>query len=89
MRMLMLLICVATFIPAGGCAMSEGMTLFKNRDYKDPTEGPDDPWISSVGSETKGRGVRREEKSEEPRWFREMVMSDRAREIENNLGITD
>jgi hypothetical protein len=89
MRVLILLICALVFLPAAGCATSEGMTLFKNRDYQDPTEGPDDPWISGVGSETKSRGVRRGEKSEEPRWFREMVMSDRAREIESNLGITD
>jgi hypothetical protein len=29
------------------------------------------------------------EKSEEPRWLRETIMSDRARAIESNLGITD
>jgi hypothetical protein len=89
MRLLMLLVCGLAFLSSVGCATSEGMTLFKNRDYNDPTEGPDDPWISNVGSETKTRGVRKGEKSEEPRWMREVLMSDRAREIESNLGITD
>lgn len=89
MRLLTALICGLAFLSSVGCATSEGFTLFKGSNYADPADGPDDPWISNVGSETKGRGVRREEKSEEPKWFREMVMSDRAREIENNLGITD
>ena len=89
MRLLMLLICGLTFLSATGCMTSEGMTLFKNKNYKDPAEGPDEPWVSNVGTETKDRGVRRGEKSEEPRWLREVLMSDRAREIENNLGITD
>jgi hypothetical protein len=74
---------------AAGCSTTEGMTLFKNRDYKDPTDGPDDPWVSNVGDEVEGRGERRMEESEEPRWLRETIMSDRARAIESNLGITD
>jgi hypothetical protein len=70
-----------------GCTATSRFALFKNHDYADPTEGPDEKWISKVGDEGRGQQVR--EKSEEPRWFREMVMSDRAREIERNLGIDD
>lgn len=72
---------------SSGCTTTEGFALFKNRDYADPTEGPDDPWVSQVGVEA--RGDRPREMSEEPRWFREMIMSDRARNIERNLGVYD
>lgn len=87
MRWLMLATLGLTIAACTGCASSDGLTLFKNRDYADPTEGADDPWTSTAGEE--GRRGRPKEKSEEPKWFREFTMSDRAREIENNLGISD
>lgn len=89
MRSLKLVVCGLLFSAAVGCSTTEGLTMFKNRDYKDPTEGADDPWISSVGDENEKRGVRKSQLSEEPRWFRELTMSDRAREIEANVGISD
>jgi len=87
MRWMKLAVVSAALSLAGGCASTEGMSLFKNRDYKDPTDGADDPWTAQAGAE--GRGGRPKEKSEDPRWLRELTMSDRAREIENNLGISD
>jgi len=89
MRLLMLVVCGLTLMITAGCSTTDGLTVFKNRDYSDPTDGPDDPWISNVGTETKERGVRKNEKSGEATWFRELTMSDRAREIESNLGIED
>lgn len=87
MRWLMLATLGFTMAVFSGCTSSGGLALFKNRDYADPTEGSDDPWMSTAGEE--GRRGRPKEKSEEPRWLRELTMSDRAREIENNLGISD
>lgn len=89
MRLLRLVSCGLLLSVAVGCSTTEGMTMFKNRDYVDSTEGADDPWISNVGKEAENRGVRKSQMSEEPRWFRELTMSDRAREIEANVGITD
>ena len=89
MRSPRVMICGLLVSALVGCASTEGISMFKNRDYADPTEGADDPWISNVGKENENRGIRKSQLSEEPRWFRELTMSDRAREIEANVGITD
>lgn len=68
-------------------SMFKAWSPVKDADYADPTSGKDDPWTSQAGSV--GRADRPLEKSEEPRWFRKAIMSDRAREIEANLGVTD
>lgn len=89
MRLLILAVCALNLAASSGCSTTGGLSWFKNRGYADPTDGTDDPWISNVGTEVTERGVRRSEKSGEAQWFRELTMSDRAREIENNLGISD
>lgn len=71
-----------------GCTSTSSLRqAFKTADYADPTEGSDDPWVARTGVEA--RGDRPKESADEPRWFREWTMSDRAREIERNLGIYD
>ena len=89
MRLFMLAVCGLVIVASAGCSMTEGFAWTKERNYSDPTKGPDDPWVSNVGDEVTTRGARRSEKSGEPQWFREFTMSDRAREIENNLGISE
>lgn len=83
----LLIVVSSLVIGTSGCATTNFLSMFKNGDYADPTDGPDDPWVANAGMEARGTGPR--ELSEEPRWFREMVMSDRARAIESNLGIDD
>ncbi|MBL8852186.1 MAG: hypothetical protein JNG89_21115 [Planctomycetaceae bacterium] len=89
MRLLMLAVCGMLLFASAGCSLNEGFAWTKERNYSDPTKGSDDPWVSNVGDEVSNRGARRSEKSGEPQWFRELTMSDRAREIESNLGISE
>lgn len=51
------------------------------------TDGSSDPWIQQAAAE--GRRDHPVEKVNDPLGLRKYVMSDRAREIENNLGIVD
>lgn len=85
MRWVILSLLGASLTVSSGCA-TDNWSLFKSGNYADSTAGKDDPWTTQAGAE--GRGGR-SEKSEEPLWFRKVMMSDRAREIEANLGVTD
>ncbi len=51
------------------------------------TDGSSDPWIQQAASE--GRREYSVEKVNDPLGLRKYVMSDRAREIERNVGIID
>lgn len=50
-------------------------------------DGSSDPWIQQAASE--GRREYAVEKANDPLGLRKYVMSDRAREIERNVGIID
>jgi hypothetical protein len=54
-------------------------------DSWDPGSETGDPWVQQAGAEA--RGHRPVEKEFDPLGFRQVFMSDRARDIERNLGI--
>ena len=69
-----------------GCAATRNwMSSLNERD--DSFVRNEDKWVEQTGLEA--RGDRPREMSTEPRWFRELTMSDDARGIERNLGVYD
>ena len=89
------LLVLAALLPLAGCAAMESVQMAASEtvealrpsssNYVDPADETSDPWVKKAGSEA--RGNRPVEKSEEPAWFRNLLMSPKARDIENNLGI--
>jgi hypothetical protein len=57
----------------------------KPGDYADPTANAGDPWIEQAAVEA--RGDRPREYHEEPAFFHNLVTSEKARSIEENMGI--
>ncbi len=52
--------------------------------YQDGTEESSDPWVQEVGSQARGHHAK--EKDSDPQWMRNLLMSQKARDIESNLG---
>jgi hypothetical protein len=69
-----------------GCATTQGWLSSLN-DNDDPFVQHEEKWVEQTGLEA--RGNRPRDMSPEPRWFRELTMSDEARGIERNLGYYD
>ena len=90
---LTLLLTAALIVAHSGCAAmmensrSMWSTLTSDGDYADATEGPDDVWIQQAGDQARESHPR--ESASDPAWFRSLIMSDRARSIERNLGIDE
>ncbi len=92
---LLRLLVLAALLPVAGCAVMQSMQTTASATVDamrpsastsvHPADEPSDPWIKKVGTEA--RGNRPKEKSEEPPWLRNLLMSPKARDIENNLGI--
>ena len=57
---------------------------FGNRNYLDPTSQKSEKWIGEAGSEAR-RGMTIE-KENDPLGLRNVLMSQKARDIERNLG---
>lgn len=77
-------------------AAQAGCTGFKQRvarlvppsgGYDDPTDDTSDPWISKAAQE--GRNGYKQEKVNDPLGLRPYFMSQRARDIETNMGIVE
>jgi len=86
-----LLICSLSFLQTGCAVVDAGKQFAEfNRnalklrptDYEDPTEDSAEEW-AQVGQD--GRGHQKKEK-EIDRWWWNLVMSEKARSIERNLG---
>lgn len=76
-------------VQAGCNAMRENsrqmIDVFKPGDYEDWTENSTaDPWIRQAGVEA--RGHRERESVGEPDWFHNRLTSEKARDIERNMG---
>ena len=56
-------------------------------DEANPADDPGDPWIAAAASE--GRSGEKVEKSNDPLHMRQFFLSNRARAIENNVGIAE
>lgn len=92
-QFLLLSTVIAALLP--GCAAmtvmkstaSDAMSSFRpgNRDYDDPTTDSSDPWVQEVGVEA--RGHQKKDKDGDPAWLRNLLTSQKARDIESNLGI--
>jgi hypothetical protein len=57
----------------------------KPGDYADPTDEAGDPWIQQAAVEA--RGDRPREYDEEPAIFHNFMMSEKARAVEQDMGI--
>ncbi len=89
------LLVLAALLPVAGCAAMHSVQMAASEtvdamrpsssNYANPEDEASDPWVKKAGSEA--RGNRPKEKSEEPPWLRNLLMSPKARDIENNLGI--
>ncbi len=53
--------------------------------YHDPTTDSSDPWVQQVGDTARGHQTK--DKDSDPPWLRNMLTSQKARDIESNLGI--
>jgi hypothetical protein len=53
--------------------------------YHDATAESSDPWVQEVGDQARGHQTK--EKDADPEWMRNFLMSQKARDIESNLGI--
>ncbi|MCA9024046.1 MAG: hypothetical protein KDA86_02415 [Planctomycetaceae bacterium] len=86
-----LLLTIAVVSMPGCAAMkssaSQAMTSMRpgNGDYHDTTGDSSDPWVQEAGAEARVNHPR--EKDPEPPWMRNFLMSQKARDIESNLGI--
>jgi hypothetical protein len=56
-------------------------------DEANPADDPGDPWIAAAASE--GRKDEKVERSNDPLHLRQYVLSNKARAIENNVGIAE
>ena len=67
-------------------AASDRMAFFRpgTSDYHDPTTDSSDPWVQEVGDTARGHQAK--EKDSDPPWLRNILMSQKARDIESNLG---
>ncbi|MEZ6058564.1 MAG: hypothetical protein R3C01_17830 [Planctomycetaceae bacterium] len=69
----------------GGLGSLSSNLLGGNNGYSDPTiEESSDPWIAETAKE--GRPNMEREKSAEAAWFRNLMLSPKAQEIEANVG---
>ncbi len=68
-----------------GCQLMKSMSMVapSPSDYRDTTDEEDDEW-ASVGEEARGN---RPVEKDPDQWWRNWLMSGRARAIERNLGI--
>ncbi len=88
-----LLLIAALIMAHSGCAAitqnsrSMWRALRTDGNYADSTEGPDELWVQQAGDQARESHPR--ETATEPAWFRGLIMSDRARSIERNLGIDE
>ncbi|MCA9075711.1 MAG: hypothetical protein KDA93_11805 [Planctomycetaceae bacterium] len=67
-------------------AASETVSSFRptTGDYHDPTDDSSDPWVQEVGVEARGHQTK--EQANDPLGLRNVFMSQKARDIESNLG---
>lgn len=56
-------------------------------DEANPADDPGDPWIAAAANE--GRQEQKAEKSNDPLHLRQYFLSNKARAIENNVGIAE
>ena len=83
----MVMLFIGTVFVQSGCnAMRESsrqmVDVFKPSDY---AEWSDDPWVRQAGVEA--RGNRPRESTGEPPWLYNTLTSQRARDIDRNMGI--
>lgn len=79
---------------SSGCALTEPLKpvahytkrvfQFRGTDYVDPTEEEVDYWITDAGDEARGDQPRERDPDQ---WWKNYVMSEKARSIERNVGI--
>ena len=79
---------------SSGCALTEPMRpvaryaknlfTFRGTDYSDPTEDEVDYWITDAADEARGDRPRERDPD---RWWKDYIMSEKARSIERNVGI--
>jgi hypothetical protein len=80
-----------------GCAVVQTMQTGTKQLVKDftpesldeanPADDPGDPWIASAANE--GRHEQKAERANDPLHLRKYVLSNKARAIENNVGIAE
>lgn len=90
MRSLLILLAVVTLC-SSGCTSLPRRWLWSatpsTANYDDSTDDSSDPWISAAARE--GRREHTEEKVNDPLGLRKYTMSQKARDIEGNLGIVE
>ena len=79
------------FAGLSGCAMMNSMSSymkntfsFSGTDYINPADEEDEAWVTELGEEA--RGDRPREKEPDPLGLKPLIMSEKARSIERNLG---
>ena len=80
--------CVWSAVLLGLCGCKNSGQFWqalKPGDYADPTADAGDPWIQQAAVEA--RGDRPREYHEEPAFFYNFVTSEKARAVEENMGI--
>ncbi len=92
-RLLLTLVCGCALTP-GCAAWNSTQQMFAQSvhalrpttgNYSDPTAQSGDPWVQSAGVEA--RGDRPKEIVNDPLHLRNIFMSEKARDIERNMGI--
>jgi hypothetical protein len=77
---------VAQTMRDGGRELARTFTP-ETLDEENPADDPGDPWISAAATE--GRQDYRKETAADPLHLRQYFLSNKARAIENNLGIEE
>ena len=79
------------FAGLSGCAMMNSMTSymknafsFNGTDYVNPADEEDEAWVTEAADEA--RGDRPRETEPDPLGLKPLIMSEKARSIERNLG---
>ena len=86
MRRFFMGILLMSLLGGSGCSGFKSMAhALKPGDYANPTELESEQWIQQAGMEA--RGDRGRESSGDPAWYRQHVMSEKARDIERHFNI--
>lgn len=86
-RILLAFCLTSCLVFQSGCNIVDSTEAFFNSrppDYTDGTETFDEHWTSTAGKEGRGNRARQQDPDS---WWGRLIMSRKARDIENNLGI--
>jgi hypothetical protein len=79
--------CTAVETVRGGAKQMVKDFTPQSWDEENPADDPGDPWIAAAANE--GRADQKVEHSNDPLHLRQYIISNKARSIENNVGIAE